>query len=118
MQYLRTVVWLMLLTLTGCNSIAQKQARFRDSCNREIGEPFYVHDAENRDERVISANLSEFVPRSLKPGQCVVVWTVDTTERGKYRHPNGTTFDIMGYKKSWRYSGNSQNCMIELGGPW
>jgi hypothetical protein len=90
----------------GCQSVGSQERLFVEIQNSEIGRPFYVHELRGMKEVKISESLSEFVPETIPTDRAAIAWTVDTTERGPYRHPNGTTFQILGTKKAWRLVGD------------
>ncbi len=62
----------------------------------------------------------EFVPDPILACGCGVAWIVDTRTKGPYHHPNGSIFTIEGIKKSWRFVGDSQKCLLKVNwlGPW
>jgi hypothetical protein len=102
------------LCIAGCQSLESEKRLFIDTYNHEIGEPFYDHEKRGMKEVKISDSLSEFVPEPVPRGIAVVVWTVDTTKRGDYRHSNGMTFQIEGIKKSWRLLGDPEKARMRI----
>ncbi len=108
-----------VLCLAGCQSVESQKRLFVDIHNSEIGRPFYDHEKPGMKEVKISDSISEFVPETIPTDHAVVAWTVDTTSRGPYHHPNGMTFHIQGIKKSWRLLGDPEKARtkINLGAP-
>ncbi|MFZ2900635.1 MAG: hypothetical protein WA004_18525 [Saprospiraceae bacterium] len=108
------------IALAGCQSVESQKRLFVDLKNAEIGRPFYAHEKPGMKEVQISDTLSEFVPEVVPSDRAVVVWTVDTTSRGPYHHPNGTTFQIEGMKKSWSLLGDPELARTKINwwGPW
>ncbi len=98
----------------GCNSIDEQRARFVQYQNREIGNQFYAHDKLGMREVKISETESEFIPDPLPTSGCGIAWIVETRTRGPYRHPNGMTFQIEGVKKSWRFIGDPDKCLMRI----
>lgn len=103
-----------LLPLAGCQSVEGQKRLFVDSKNSEIGRPFYDHEKPGMKEVKISDSLSEFMPETIPTDRAVVAWTVDTSSRGPYRHPNGMTFQIQGMKKSWRLLGDPEKARTKI----
>lgn len=102
-------------------SVKAKQQMFIDMRNYEIGEPFYSHEKSGMKEIIISEKLSEYIQDPIPVSGCGIAWEVDTTKRGLYLHPtNGITFQIEGFKKSWHFTGNPENCQTSVNwfGPW
>jgi hypothetical protein len=106
-----------LVMASGCASIEAQHRDFIAQTDRQIGEPFYGN---GYGYRVVAINSteSEFIPDPMPEGG--VAWTVDTSRRGAYHHPNGVTFEIQGMKKSWRFIGDPMKCLLKVnwGGPW
>jgi hypothetical protein len=102
------------LCLVGCQSVESQKRLFADVHNSEIGRPFYDHEKPGMKEVKISDSMSEFVPETIPSDRAVVAWTVDTSTRGPYHHPNGTTFQIEGIKKSWRLLGDPEKARTKI----
>ena len=102
-----------ILVLSGCASIETEHRDFIAYQNREIGNQFYSYEKKGMSEVKISEEESEFVPDQLPPGDGGVAWKVDTRTRGAYSHPNGMTFRIEGVKRSWRFVGDPQKCLLK-----
>jgi len=120
MKKLALSLLLGALCLAGCQSADSQKRLFVDMHNSEIGRPFYDHEKPGMKEVKISDSVSEFVPEMIPSDRAVVAWTVDTTSRGPYHHPNGMTFQIEGMKKSWRLLGDPElgRTKINWWGPW
>lgn len=108
------------LCLAGCQSVESQKRLFVDMHDSEIGDPFYDHEKPGMKEVKISDTFSEFVPKTVPTDRAVVAWTVDTTQRGPFQHPNGLTFQIQGIKKSWRLLGDPELARTKINwwGPW
>ncbi len=114
-----------LLTLSsifvGCQSVEGQRQRFIEYQKREIGRPFYSHEARGTREVKISESESEFVPDPMPTSGFGLVWRVDTRTRGPYTHPtNRMTFQIEGVKMSWRLIGDPSKAVMKIDwlGPW
>jgi hypothetical protein len=103
----------MALMLVGCESVETQHRDFIAYQNREIGNQFYSYEKTGMREVKINDTESEFVPDPLPISGGGVAWTVDTRTRGLYFHPNGMTFQIEGVKKSWRFVGDPQRCLLK-----
>lgn len=114
------VVTLLVLMCTGCMSIKAKRQMFVDMKNSEIGKPFYEYEKDGMKEYKSIDSESEFIQEPIPESGCGVAWIVDTIKRGPYHHRNGMTFQIEGFKKSWRFLGNPENCKTHINwlGPW
>ncbi|HYC71805.1 MAG TPA: hypothetical protein VEB66_11400 [Opitutaceae bacterium] len=109
-----------LLCSAGCQSVESQKRRFVNIHNSEIGRPFYAYEKRGRKELKISDSVSEFMPETIPNDRAAVAWTVDTTTRGPYQHPDGITFQIEGIKTSWRLLGDPELARVKINwwGPW
>lgn len=106
---------LLIMMCTGCMSIKAKRQLYIDMKNAEIDQPFYEYEKDGTTENKISESVSEFIQEPIPESSCRIAWLVDTSKRGSYEHPtNGITFEIEGFKKSWRFISNPDNCMTEI----
>lgn len=114
---MKPVFWLLslLVVLAGCESMQTQHRNFVSYQNHEIGNQFYSYEKEGMREVKISDFESEFVPDPLPPSGGGVAWRVDTRTRGAYHHPNGMNFQIEGIKKSWRFVGDPEKCLLPTG---
>jgi hypothetical protein len=102
-----------LVLLVGCESPQTQHRDFIRYQNREIGNQFYAYEKEGMREVKISEIESEFVPDPLPSSGGGVAWLVDTRTRGAYHYPYGMTFQIEGIKKSWRFVGDPEKCLLK-----
>lgn len=113
------LIWL-LLGIGACQILDSPREVFSNYQNHLIGKRFYQYERAGMREVKISDVESEFIPELMPANGCEVVWMVDTRSRGEYKHANGETFQIEGTRKSWRYVGDPNKCVLEVNwkGPW
>ena len=114
------LVALLIMICMGCMSIKAKRQMFFDMKNNEIGQSFYLHEKDSMRGYKISESDTEFIQEPIPESGGGIAWLVDISKRGPYQHSNGMTFQIEGFKKSWRFSGNPEKCEAYINwlGPW
>lgn len=91
--------------------------KFREYQDREIGEPYYGLEEEVCRQRKCIRHEDgwlEVVWEDTFEAGCSIAWMVEPSVTGRYHHPNGMIFDIIGYKRSWRYVSDPGACLFGL----